>query len=185
MGNFKHGALLRGFMLCDRCLWNGSCKRFEAGGLCVLERRSFEKTVSELIDEFDLDSVADRILVERAAMYLVRAARAEAYEAAVGLNEKSPAWGYYISRLDNTLRGLFRDLAMTRSKRMQLEGNTSLMVSLDDLLRRLTKVKIEGAGTVRSGKHVRRVQLRSAPSLFGEWKRDTREFRRFVNSARE
>jgi hypothetical protein len=79
--------------------------------------------------EFELESVADRILVERAAMYLVRIARAEAYEVAVGVTEKSALWGVYISRLDNTLRGLLNDLALTRVKRKQVEKDEALLVS--------------------------------------------------------
>lgn len=177
-GNFKHGAILQGFMPCDRCISNGKCRRFEAGGFCGLERRSFEKTVSRLTDEFELDSVADRILVERAAMYLVRVVRAEAYEATVGLCEKSAVWGYYISRLDNTLRGLLRDLAVTRSKRMQMEKRDSLLVSVDDLLRKFTRVKVEAKGERQSGKRMRRLYVSESVSLFDEWRKETAEFRR-------
>ena len=64
-----------------------------------------------MVNEFDLESFADQILVERLAMYLLRIARAEAYECFVGVSEKSVVWGGYISRLDNTLRGLMNDLA--------------------------------------------------------------------------
>ena len=28
----RHGFFRRGFMLCDRCAWNGYCGSFEAGG---------------------------------------------------------------------------------------------------------------------------------------------------------
>jgi len=80
-------------MLCDRCALNGECKHFQPKEQCVPEKRAFEKVVSKLIDEFELESVADRILVERAAMYLIRIARAEAYEVIVGLSENSALWG--------------------------------------------------------------------------------------------
>jgi hypothetical protein len=83
--------------------------------------------------------VADRILAERAAMYLIRISRAETYESMVGVTEKSALWGAYISRLDNTLRGLLNDLAVTRVKRKGLEKAEELMVNVEDLLERLTK----------------------------------------------
>jgi len=130
-------------MLCDRCALNAECKHFQPKGQCLLEKRAFEKVVSELIDEFELESVADRILVERAAMYLIRIARAEAYEVAVGVTEKSALWGAYISRLDNTLRGLFNDLALTRVKRKQLEKNEALLVSVDEVLKKFARAKAE------------------------------------------
>jgi len=111
-------------------------------GECSLEKKAFRKVVSELVEEFELESVADRILVERAGMYLIRIARAEAYEAAVGVTEKSALWGAYISRLDNTLRGLLDDLAVTRLKRKQLARNEALLVSVDDYLESLQKRKL-------------------------------------------
>jgi len=130
-------------MLCDRCALNAECKHFQPKGQCLLEKRAFEKVVSELIDEFELESVADRILVERAAMYLIRIARAEAYEGAVGVTEESAVWGAYISRLDNTLRGLFNDLALTRLKRKQLEKNEALLVSVDEVLKKFARAEAE------------------------------------------
>jgi len=76
-------------MLCDRCTLNVKCKHFQPGERCLLEKRAFDRVVSELIDEFELESVVDKILVERAGMNLIRIARAEAYESAVGVTENS------------------------------------------------------------------------------------------------
>lgn len=140
-------------MLCDRCASSAECKHFQPKSRCTLEKEVFEKVVSELMEEFELESVADRILVERAAMYLVRIARAEAYESLVGITEKSALWRSYISRLDNTLRGLLNDLALTRVKRKQLEKNEALLVSLDEVIHKFVKagsmprkhVKVEAA----------------------------------------
>ena len=128
-------------MLCDRCASNAECKHFQPKGRCLLEKEAFEKVVSELMGEFELESVADRILVERAAMYLIRIARAEAYESAVGVTESSALWGSYISRLDNTLRGLLNDLALTRVKRQRLEKNEALLVSLDEVIQKFAKAR--------------------------------------------
>jgi hypothetical protein len=95
------------------------------------------------MEQYELEGVADRILAERAAMYLIRIARAEAYESAVGVTEKSSLWGAYISRLDNTLRGLLSDLAVTRTKRKQFERNGALLVNIDALLKNFAKTKRE------------------------------------------
>jgi hypothetical protein len=130
-----------------------------------------------LVEEFELDSVADRILVERGAMYLIRIARAEAYEAAVGVTEKSAVWGTYISRLDNTLRGLLNDLAVTRLKRKQLEKNEALLVSVDDLLRKFAKAE---AGVRRHKKREvekRRVVIVQGKALLSGWRRECRRLR--------
>ena len=58
------------------------------------------------------------------------------------MTEKSAVWGTYISRLDNTLRGLLDDLAVTRLKRKQLARNEALLVSVDDYLESLQKRKL-------------------------------------------
>jgi hypothetical protein len=139
-----------------------------------LERKAFRKVVSGLMEEFELDSVVDRILVERAGMYLIRIARAEAYEAAVGVTEKSTLWGAYISRLDNTLRGLFNDLAVTRLKRKQLEKNEAFLVSVDDVLKKFAKAE----GKPRKWKREvekRRVVLAQRKVLLSSWRRECRK----------
>lgn len=159
-------------MLCDRCAWNGECKRFRAGGECVLERLVFRRLVKELYDDFDLDSVADRILVERVAMYFVRIARVEAYESAVGVSEKSMLWGGYISRLDNMLRALMGDLGVTRLKRLQLEKSDALLVSVDELMKKFAGAK--GQSATGQGKRSR-VSVSPWGRIFSSWKRDYKE----------
>lgn len=170
----KHGFFRPGFMLCDRCAWNGECKRFRAEGECVYERRLFRRVVKELFRDFELENVADRILVERVAMYLVRIARTEAYESFVGVSEKSVLWGGYIGRLDNMLRGLMGDLAVTRSKRLQLEKSDSLMVSVDELMRRFARAK--GHTTVGRGNQRRRVVADVRDRIYSSWRLDYEEF---------
>ena len=169
-------------MLCDRCAVNAKCKRFKPSGECVIEKRAFDKTVLDLMEQYELEGVADRILAERAAMYLIRIARAEAYESAVGVTEKSSLWGAYISRLDNTLRGLLSDLAVTRTKRKQFEKNEALLVNVDDLLknfakaerepRRLKKLVVKKLGVK---KHLAVYAPKKA--LLTSWRRECRQFR--------
>jgi hypothetical protein len=130
----RHGLFMRGFMLCDRCVSNGKCESFKPGGRCAFERKMFDETVAKLVEEYDLDDVADKFLVERAAMYMIRIARAEAYEAAVGVSEESLNRGAQIAKLDSVVRGLFKDLAISRGKRLLLEKGEALLVSLDDVM---------------------------------------------------
>jgi hypothetical protein len=176
----KHGFFRAGFMLCDRCAWNAECKHFKPEGQCVLEKRAFRKAVSELMEEFELESVADRILVERAGMYLIRIARAEAYEAAVGVTEKSALWGAYISRLDNTLRGLFNDLAVTRLKRKQFAKSEALLVSVDEVIKKFAKAEAEPR---KRGK--RRAGLAQRRTLLSSWKRDYSKMRLTIKRGEE
>jgi len=160
-------------MLCDRCAMNGECRYFKPKGRCLLEKKSFQKVVAELIDEFELESVADRILVERAAMYLIRIARAEAYEAAVGVTDSTALWGGYISRLDNTLRGLLNDLAVTRLKRKQLEKSEALLVSVDEVLKKFAKAKAEPRTRVRRLQvEKRQVDFGRRRVLLASWRRE-------------
>jgi hypothetical protein len=173
----KHGFFHVGFMLCDRCIQNGECKYFKPKGDCTIEKKIYRKLVKELVDEFELESVADQILVERVAMYLVRIARAEAYEKYVGVSEKSALWGSYISRLDNTLRGLMNDLAVTRSKRMQLEKQDNLLVSIDELIKKFVKEKGE----------ISRLQNRRTTSrrlILSSWKQEYKKIRLSVHKER-
>lgn len=139
MSALKHGFFRRGLMLCDRCVLNTRCEGFEPGGGCALEREAYDWLVSELMEQYELEGVADEILAGRVAMYLIRIARAEAYESAMGVTDKSVLWGKYIGGLDNTLRGIMRDLAVTRAKRKELEKGEELMVSVDDLLKKFVK----------------------------------------------
>jgi len=125
-----------------------------------------------LTEEFELDSLADRILLERAAMYLVRIIRAEAYEATVGLSEKTSFWGYYISRLDGMLRGLFSDLAISRSKRKNLAKDEALLVSLDEVLRKFAKVEQESAKGSATNVEKRRAAMYPRKALLKKWRRD-------------
>jgi hypothetical protein len=159
-----HGLYSAGFMLCDRCTSNGSCEHFVPKARCWVEQEAFGKIVLQLTEEFELDSVADRILVERAAMYLIRIMRAEAYEAAKGVTEKSAQWGMYISRLDNTVRGLFNDLAISRGKRKQFERGEALLVSLDEVLKKFAKAEQE------AGK--RRLAQSPRKALWRKWRRE-------------
>ena len=144
MSALKHGFFRVGFMLCDRCVMNTRCERFRPDSECVMEKEAHDWLIRELIEQYGLEGLADKIFVYRAAMYLIRIARAETYESAVGVTEKSASWGAYISRLDNTLRGLMNDLAVTRVKRKRLEKEEELMVSVENLLERLAGRAIEG-----------------------------------------
>lgn len=164
-------------MLCDRCALNGRCKRFRPGEQCLLEKRAFEKVVSKLIEEFELESLADRILVERAAMYLIRIARAEDYDAAVGVTEKTALWGGYISRLDNTLRGLLNDLAVTRVKRKQLEKDEALLVSVDELLRKFAKTGAEPRKHAKLKIEKRRAVFAQRRVLLRSWRGEYKKLR--------
>jgi hypothetical protein len=123
--------------------------------------------------EYDLDSVADKIMVERAAMYLIRIMRAEAYDATVGMSEKSAFWGTYIGRLDNTLRDLFNDLAISRGKRMQLEKGDALLVSLDEVMRKFASFEQKSAQAANQGLKMRRlVGLSARGELWVMWETD-------------
>lgn len=137
----KHGAYDSGFMPCDRCPTNGNCTHFTPKARCWIEQDMFVKIVMQLTKEFELDSLADKILVERAAMYLIKIMRAEAYEAQKGMTDKSAQLGFYIGRLDNVLRGLFNDLAISRGKRKQFERGEALLVSLDEIVKKFAKAE--------------------------------------------
>lgn len=158
----RHGLYRHGFMLCDRCVWNGACDGFEAGGDCRLEREAFEGVVGSLVEEYGLDGVADRILAERAAMYLIRLARADAYEAWVGVSEGSAAWGSYMVRLDRSLMELLRELAVTRAVRMKMEAGKKLTVGVEELINmfvRRAERRAEAEG--------RRIRMPRAPIFRG------------------
>lgn len=125
-------------MLCDRCVLNSKCESFVPGGECALEKQAYDWVVSELTRQYDLEGLADEVLVGRVAMYLIRTVRAEVYEANVGVSDKSVVWGKYIVELDKGLRALLKDLALTRSERMK-RGKDDLLVSVDRLLDGLAK----------------------------------------------
>lgn len=179
MSALKHGLFRAGFMLCDRCVFNGVCKHFEPRGQCVLERKAFDDVVSRLMEEFELESLADKIMVERVAMYLIRIARAEAYEAAVGVGDKSPLWGEYISRLDNMLRAFLNDLAVTRLQRKKLEKEEALLVSVDEVFKKFSKSEV---WQKRRAEARAEIMDLSVKRIMLSWKR---EFNKLIAALRE
>ena len=124
-------------MLCDRCTMNANCEQFNPDSACTVEKEAYEQLVKELTKHYKLDAVADRILAERAAMYLIKISRVETCEATSGVTQKSLFLGSYITRLDNTLRGFLNDLAVSRLKRKSLEKTEQLMFNIEDILERL------------------------------------------------
>ena len=137
MTALRHGLYRIGFMLCDRCTMNANCEQFKPDSGCTVEKEAFEQLVKELTKHYKLDMVADRILAERAAMYLIKISRVETYEATSGVTQKSLFLGSYVTRLDNTLRGFLNDLAVSRLKRKNLEKTEQLMVNIEDILEQL------------------------------------------------
>jgi len=137
MTALRHGLWRIGFMLCDRCTMNANCEQFNPNSTCTIEKDAYEQLVKELTKHYKLDAVADRILAERAAMYLIKISRVETYEATSGVTQKSLLLSGYITRLDNTLRGFLNDLAVSRLKRKSLEKTEQLMVNIEDILERL------------------------------------------------
>lgn len=194
MSALKHGFFRVGFMLCDRCVLNARCERFVPGGECVLEREAYEETVKELMEQYGLEGLADEILASRVAMYLIRIARVEGYESTVGVTDKSVLLGKYITQLDNTLRRLMNDLAVTRAKRKQFEKSERLMVGVDDLLKKFIReceprtkkrrVYRREPAKRRAKKHVlverrgRKAVIMGA--LLKDWRRESRGLRQMI-----
>jgi hypothetical protein len=140
MSALKHGFFRRGFMLCDRCVLNGKCELLIPGGECEVERNAYDTIVSELKAQYGLQGLADEILVERVAMYLIRVARAEVYEAQVGVSSSLVAWGRYVAGLDNMLRVFLRELSLTRAAQKSLQRN-DVVADVDELLNTVVKKK--------------------------------------------
>jgi hypothetical protein len=165
MSALKHGFFRRGFMLCDRCVLNGKCELLIPGGECGVERKAYETIVSELKEQYSLQGLADEILVERVAMYLIRAARAEVYEAHVGVSTSSVAWGKYVADLDKMLRVFLRELVLTRASQKSLRRN-DVLADVDDLL----------SAVVRKGRTEPRILRRRSPArlLFRDWRVEKR-----------
>jgi hypothetical protein len=124
-------------MLCDRCAMNVNCEQFKPDSTCTIEKEAYEQLVKELTKHYRLDMVADRILAQRAAMYLIKISRVEPHEATNGVTKKSIFLGSYITRLDNTLRGFLNDLAINRLKRKNMEKTERLMINVEEILEQL------------------------------------------------
>ena len=141
MSALRHGFFRRGFMLCDRCVLNVKCEAHVPGGECAVERKAYDSVVSELMAQYGLEGLVDEILVERVAMYLIRVARAEVYEANVGVSSASGAWGKYVAGLDRMLRVFLRELALTRASKKSLQRN-DVLADVDELLTVVTRKSI-------------------------------------------
>jgi hypothetical protein len=156
-------------MLCDRCLWNGECETFEPGGDCGYERGAFESIVESLMEAYGLDDVVDRLLAERAAMYLIRLARGEAYEVWRGV-KAAEAWGSYMMRLEKTLMAILRELAVTRRARREMEARNALHVDLEELIRRFVaraeQMERRRRKKARRVRMVERLELPTTPEVY-------------------
>lgn len=175
----KHGFFRRGLMLCDRCVLNAKCVSLAPGGECQIESQAYDWLHSELISQYDLQGLADELMVGRVAMYLIRIVRAEVYEANVGISSASVAWGKYIDTLDRSLRALLKELALTRSAKMRLEKD-DVFVDVDRLLSRLAskssgdnaKPRKSLPKTLRKTRRVARMVVRRRSSmarLIADW----------------
>jgi hypothetical protein len=175
VSNLKHGFFKRGFMLCDRCVLNGECESFAPGGECGVEKQAYDWLYSELVSQYGLEGLADEVLVGRVAMYLIRIARAEVYEANVGVSDASTVWGKYIGELDKGLRVLLKDLALTRTERKKLEKD-DVLVDVDHLLDGLAK---------RSRVESRTMRIRSPTRLlFKDWTMERLRLRFMIRGGR-
>lgn len=181
----KHGLFRTRFMLCDRCISKARCESFKPEEECSLEEKMFHETVEELTEEYDLDSSADRILVGRLAMYLIRIMRAEVYETEVGVGEESRSLEAHIAKMDSVLRGLFKDLAISRGKRLQLEKGDALLVSLDDVMRKFARLERESGKSAKKGIKARKGGLSSRVELWSMWERDYPELRSMLKERNE
>lgn len=138
-----------------------------------MEQEKFDKIVADLVEENDLDGMADKILVERLAMYLIRIVRAEAYEATVGLNEKTAYWDSYIGKMDSTLRGVLKDLAINRGSRMKMEKGEELLFSLDKIMRKFASSETKSHKHLDQGIKMRRRDPSSVRcQLLDMWEKD-------------
>lgn len=175
MSALKHGFFKRGFMLCDRCVLNGKCESFAPGGDCAVEKQAYDWLYSELVSQYALEGLADEVLVGRAAMYLIRIARAEVYEANVGVSGASATWGRYVGELDKGLRVMLKDLALTRSERKKLEKD-ELLVDVDRLLDGLAK---------RSRIEARIMRVRSPTGLLlADWAAERPKLRSMIRGGK-
>lgn len=130
-------------MLCDRCVLNGKCELLVPGGECAVERKAYDSITSELLVQYDLKGLADEICASRVAMYLIRIARTEVYEAQVGVSPDSVLLGKYIANLDKMLRVFLRELALTRASQKSLSRN-DVLTDVDYLLSTVAKkVRVE------------------------------------------
>ena len=156
MSNFRHGAFGRGFMLCDRCILNTRCESFVPGGECGVERKAYDSLTSELLAQYELKGIGDEICVNRVAMYLIRIARTEVYEAQLGVSSDSVLLGKYIADLDRMLRVCLRELCVTRSSQRILSRN-DVLADVDDLLTAVARKAKVRARTFRSDYGMRRI----------------------------
>lgn len=168
----KHGFYRSGFMLCDRCVLNAKCESIVPRGECAVERKAYDSIVSELVAQYGLEGLADEVLAGRVAMYLVRIARTEIYEASIGFAKATVIWGEYIVRLDKILRALSKDLVLTRADRALLDKD-NVLVDIDRLLASLS-----------AGKDRKQVRLkhRLTLRLLRDWRADKPMLLHFVRS---
>jgi hypothetical protein len=168
-------------MLCDRCVLNVKCEFFVPGGECSVEKKAYDEVVSELVGQYGLGGLVDEILVGRVAMYLIRIARAEVYEANVGVSGASVAWGKYVAGLDGVLRVLLKELALTRAERKKVE-KSDVFADVDQLLSSVAKKTMVKPRTARKTGVDRRIFRMRSPmrhpmrSLLRDWTRERRTF---------
>jgi hypothetical protein len=152
-------------MLCDRCVLNGKCELLCPGGECEIERSAYDTIISELKSQYGLGGFADEILLGRVAMYVIRVARADVYEAQVGVSSSLVAWGRYVAGLDNMLRVILRELSLTRAVQKSFQRN-DVVADVDDLLNTVVK---------KTGRTPRISRRRSAARLLvRDWKVEKR-----------
>jgi len=134
------------FQSCGSCINRVKCE--EAGtnnSKCVKEQRLFEGLLNELMQEYDLDSIADSFTSVSLVDTMIKMIRTSSYEGQYGLIEAiNSGTAKYNLELKKMLNSTLKMLGMDRKTRITVRHATGKVESFDtSLAKALSSVKVD------------------------------------------
>lgn len=156
-----HGMYLKGFMWCHRCIFGPDqnkgvkiCPYYEKGKQCSIEIEEYKGLFNKVAKAYGLNETADKLILDRLLMNILRARRGERYEAFYGITDVkerllNPKTGEttldifetpvakYLDRIDGKIHKFADALRITRKSQTPSE----VRHSLGDISQMLTGIR--------------------------------------------
>ena len=134
------------FMTCQACINRNNCDEVgQNDSKCVKEQRLFEALLVEMVDNYDLDSIADYFTSISVVDTMIKIIRTSAYEGQYGLIEAiNSGTAQYNIHLKKLLNSTLKSLGVDRKTRITVKHGSGRTEEFDgSLAKALSAVKIE------------------------------------------
>jgi hypothetical protein len=134
------------FMVCEACVSREYCDEAgENNGRCIKEKRLFESLLVEMINSYDLDSIADYFTSISVVDTMIKIIRTSAYEAQYGIVQSLESnTANYNMHLKKLLNSTLKTLGVDRKTRISIKRSGGKIEAFEgSIAKALSSVKID------------------------------------------